>query len=72
LTAKGQTFSEDIAAPKGTVENPLTEAELLDKFRNNASFSTLSANKVEAIIERVADLEKLEDVTDLTRLLTIC
>jgi 2-methylcitrate dehydratase PrpD len=82
ITAKGRKFSTEVLPAKGTSNheavslrgnrtNPLLKAELLNKFRNNAEYSMLSSGKIEQIIEMVNNLDKVEDVTKLTRLLTI-
>jgi 2-methylcitrate dehydratase PrpD len=82
ITAKGRKFSTEIlpakgtshleaVSPRGNRANPLLKAELIDKFRNNASYSMLSSGKTEQIIEMVDNLEEVDDITKLTRLLTI-
>jgi len=71
ITAKGQKFTAEEVAPKGAPANPMTEVEILAKFRNNASFSMLTSSRVEEIIEMIGQMERLDDITKLTRLLTI-
>jgi 2-methylcitrate dehydratase PrpD len=65
----GKKFTTEITTPKGTPDNPMTETELVEKFRNNASYSILASSRVEQIIEIMKCLEKVDDVTELTRLL---
>lgn len=63
-TRSGQTFSHGVDYRKGDPENPPTLQELEDKFRDLAS-ATLSAAEVEATLETVSALEKVEDVSRL-------
>lgn len=71
ITAKGgREFTVEIARPKGTPANPMTEMELIEKFRTNASYSILPSNRSEDIIQITKELEKVDDITKLTRLLT--
>ena len=72
ITAKGgRKYTIDVPAPKGTPANPMTETELADKFRTNASYSMVTGDRVEDIIRIVLELEKLDDITALTRLLAV-
>jgi hypothetical protein len=52
----------------GSPENPLTAQQVYDKFRLLAGYS-LPADKVEAAIAMVQDLDALDDVTRLTAIL---
>jgi hypothetical protein len=49
----------------------MTETELLEKFRTNASYSILPSSRVENIIEMTQSLEEVDDITKLTRLLLV-
>lgn len=71
IIARGRKFSVEISSHKGKPDNPMTESELVDKFRNNASYSMVKSSKVEEIIQMISELEKVDDVTKLTRLTTI-
>lgn len=73
LPAQGTSklFQFEATSPRGNRANPNLKADLIDKFRVNASFSMLSSTKIEQIIETVDNLVELDDVTKLTRLLTI-
>ncbi len=71
LTARGEKFIAEEIAMKGSPTNPASEDELLVKFRNNASFSMLPSDRVEPIIKMINQLEEVDDITELTRLLTI-
>ena len=65
-TKGGRKFTIEITAPKA-----MTETELLEKFRTNASFSILPSSRVENIIEMTQGLEEVDDITKLTRLLLV-
>ena len=71
LTARGEKFIAEETAMKGSPTNPASEDELLAKFRNNASFSMLPSDRVETIIKMINQLEEVDDITELTGLLTI-
>lgn len=49
----------------------MSQAELVKKFRANASYSMLKSSRVEEIIQMIGELEKIDDVTKLTRLTTV-
>jgi 2-methylcitrate dehydratase PrpD len=64
--------SDDVLVAKGHPDNPMSFAELADKFRDCASHSagTLDGDAVERAIELCANLETLSDVSELVKLLT--
>jgi len=66
----GSIYSEKVHHPKGTVPNPLTGKEIQEKFRSLASV-VLPDSRVEAILETVGRLEKLENINLLIPLLTV-
>ena len=70
ITARGEKFTAEEVAPKGDPTNPVTEDEILAKFRNNASFSMLPSSRVELVIKMISQLEEVDDITELTKLLT--
>jgi 2-methylcitrate dehydratase PrpD len=53
---------------KGDPRNPMSESEVLDKFRGNAK-SVISEKQSEELIAAVRDLEAVEDVSQLVSLL---
>ena len=61
------SFTADLA--KGHPKNPMTEAEVIEKFRGNAKLA-ISEQAAEALRDCVANLEKLPDVTKLAGLMT--
>ena len=64
----GRTFEENQPHPRGGLEDPLPPAEIEAKFHANASLA-LGRKKAEQIVAAVKNLETLEAITDLTRLL---
>jgi len=64
----GRKVQHTATIPKGHTKNPLTEDEVLEKFRSNAK-TTISKEKAEALIARVFKLETLSDLGELTALL---
>jgi 2-methylcitrate dehydratase PrpD len=50
--------------PKGDPENPLSERELISKFKHLTE-GTLSSLQADAIIDRVMNLESVGDVNEL-------
>ncbi|MBI4333632.1 MAG: MmgE/PrpD family protein [Chloroflexi bacterium] len=71
ITAGGKTFSIEVSEPKGHYNNPMTDGELIKKFRDNACHSLVRTDKVERAIERIYGLERVDHVCELTALLTI-
>lgn len=72
VTRSGKRFFKEVAHPLGDDrENPMSQKQLEDKFRNCASFSfkKISDANVEKIIGLVSDLEGVEDVTDVMKCL---
>ena len=56
---------------RGSPSNPLTNEELIEKFRDNAGYCALGSDKVEKAIETIYRLEKIDDIKELTALLTV-
>jgi 2-methylcitrate dehydratase PrpD len=54
---------------KGSPSNPMSDAELSDKFRECAAWGKLPRARAEKVIDRVFNLEKLKSIRELTRLL---
>src|SRR5262245_24279541 len=65
----GSVLEKDEKFQKGNIHNPLTSAELTDKFRGLAS-SVFSPERTEKVIAAVRRLDELEDIGQLTSLLT--
>jgi 2-methylcitrate dehydratase PrpD len=64
----GRKFGGRVDFPKGDARNPLTEEEMLTKFRNLAG-GVIGEEKAKKIQEAVFGLEKIETIEELVRLL---
>jgi len=72
VTRSGKRYFKEVVHPLGDDrENPMSQQQLEDKFRNCASFSfrKISGANVEKIIKLVSSLEEVEDVTEVIRCL---
>jgi len=67
-TETGETHQEEVIYPKGHYKNPLTDQELKQKF-TKLTTKSLGRKKTEQIIKQIQDLEKIKQITDLTRIL---
>ena len=65
----GREFSHGVALARGHARVPLTDAELVSKFRECAGL-VLRLGTIERCIELVARLERLQNVSELMGLLT--
>ena len=64
ITCDGKSLKGSSDYPKGDPENPLTEEELFQKFKDLTE-GLLSASTADGIVERVMNLEDVADVTKL-------
>ena len=69
MTRDGQEYSERLEHPKGDPENPLTEGEVLDKFRSQVS-AVFPGERAERILDAVFALPSAPDLSGLVSLLT--
>jgi 2-methylcitrate dehydratase PrpD len=67
----GSTVSGRADFGKGSPVNPMTDAELADKFHECAAWGRLAKPKAEKIVDLVLDLEKVKTIRQLTRLLSL-
>jgi 2-methylcitrate dehydratase PrpD len=67
--ADGQVFRGRADFGKGSPANPMTDAELSEKFRQCAAWGGLDAARTQAILDVVWKIEALRDVNELTKLL---
>ncbi|HIQ30398.1 MAG TPA: MmgE/PrpD family protein [Candidatus Caldiarchaeum subterraneum] len=65
----GRLYEEEVIYPKGHYRNPLTDEELHSKFMKLAS-KPLGRKRAEQVIKLVQELEKIKQITRLTRLLS--
>ena len=69
--AGGRTISGRADFGKGSPANPMTDEELAGKFRECAAWGGLPKPNAEKIVDLVFGLEKVRNIRDLTRLLSI-
>ena len=67
-TEDGQSFTKQADHAKGRAENPLSDAELVDKFKANASHA-LTEGAMDKVVEATFDLESIGNVADYMQLL---
>ena len=56
---------------KGSPANPMTDAELAEKFRQCAAWGKLPKANADKVIDLVLNLEKLKSIRELTKLLAV-
>lgn len=69
LTKGGKEYSERLEHFKGDPENPMTEEEVLDKFRSQVS-PVFPGEKAERIISTIYTLRRAPDLSELISVLT--
>ncbi len=70
ITANGgKRFSKRVDSPKGDPENPLTRQEHINKLTNMASWVGMKQSQIDKLIQTLDRLEKLGNISELTRLL---
>ena len=67
-TRNGEKYSLRVDYPRGHARNPMTDEEIVDKFRNMAS-NHMSDEQMQQITEALFDLENLDDIGDLIKLM---
>ena len=70
VTHSGQRYSSEVAYHKGHYKNPLTDAELEEKFRSLAG-KVLSPSQADALLERMWHLEDVVEMGEILRLTKI-
>lgn len=68
----GRTLHEEVVHPPGGPQSPLSQEDLLEKFRNCAHYSLkpLESSAVEEIITYIRDLEHQTDLSELIKRLS--
>jgi 2-methylcitrate dehydratase PrpD len=67
-TKDGRRFEKRIDNPHGFGDDPLTDGELEDKFRDMAG-KYMGDEQIQKIFDIVWDADRLNDVNELTRLM---
>jgi 2-methylcitrate dehydratase PrpD len=70
VKTKERSIETRVEYPKGELQNPMSQGELEDKFRN-VSHSYMKGHKIEGILELIGRFEKLEDINKVTELLRV-
>ena len=68
LTKSGDTYRLRVDRPRGHARNPMTDQEVIDKFRDMASVY-MSSENMSRLIETVFAMDELEDIGKLLRLM---
>ncbi|MBI4331912.1 MAG: MmgE/PrpD family protein [Chloroflexi bacterium] len=70
-TKAGKTYSKRVDVPSGSPKNPISKEDLMQKFLDCASYSRrpLTQQDIKKIVDMVTNLEKLDDVADIVRML---
>mgnify|MGYP006277119207 CR=1 FL=1 len=67
-TKDGKIYREDLLYSKGSPKNPFTNDELIDKFKILSS-SVLNESKINEVINIVRNLDEMDDISALMRVL---
>ena len=68
LTKDGKTFAKVVENPLGSLERPMSFEDCARKFSDCAK--SLDAGRIERIMQLVGELERLDDIREIIRLLT--
>ena len=68
ITKDGEAFAKVVENPLGSLERPMSFEDCARKFRDCAK--SLDAGRIERIIQLVGQLERLDDIREIIRLLT--
>ncbi|SDU06256.1 MmgE/PrpD family protein [Desulfobacula phenolica] len=67
LMKDGTEYARFLAKPKGDPDNPLTFAELAEKYRN-AAIMAISEKKIDILIKKIKTLEQINDMNEIVAL----
>ncbi|MCG6533909.1 MAG: MmgE/PrpD family protein [Syntrophales bacterium LBB04] len=67
LTKRGDTYRFRVDFPRGHARNPMTDEEVIQKFRGMASVH-MSQDRLERVVDTVFGMDQLEDIGDLMKL----
>jgi 2-methylcitrate dehydratase len=70
VTKSGKTYSAEVPYHKGHYLNPMTDAEVEEKFRSLAK-DLLSPTQTDALLEKLWHLEEVEDIGEVIRMTQI-
>ncbi len=67
VTTSGQRYASQVAYHKGHYRNPLTDAEVEDKFRSLAA-EHLPNDRIDTLLTHLWHIDEAPDLTELLRL----
>ncbi len=72
IVAGGKTYTGNKSSARGSRETPLSDNELVHKFKDNAEYSPMAGQhqRIDRIIEMLSTLEEIEDIAPLFQLLS--
>lgn len=65
----GREYSHRVDTPKGDPKNPMTDEEILTKFKDCASLAPVPL-EAEHLLEMIHKIESLDDITELMNIMT--
>jgi len=65
----GRWFEKYIEHPKGSPDNPFTDQDHMDKLKNMAACTNMKQSQINKLIKTLNEVEKIETIPELTRLL---
>lgn len=68
ITKQGEKYSARVDYPRGHARNPMTDEEIVGKFKGMAS-KHMSDERMEQLIDAVFEMDELDDVGKLNRLM---
>jgi 2-methylcitrate dehydratase PrpD len=68
ITQTGETYTQFVDIPKGDPRNPLTKAQVEDKFKTQASY-VLNEEDILKSIEMIYNFENLDNISELMTIL---
>lgn len=68
VTKQGDVYSKQVEDPLGSLQRPMSFHDCTEKFRDCAK--PLGIEKIDRIIERIGQLEKVKDIRDIIDLLS--
>jgi 2-methylcitrate dehydratase PrpD len=68
ILTNGERYETRVDFARGTYKNPMSYHQVTEKFRSLTS-DVIKKDRIEAIVEEVEQMEKLQDIRNLTRLI---
>ena len=73
VTKNREVYQRRVDHPRGSIENSMSYEEIVDKFMNCSKFTPneIPEKNINEIINRVGELEKENNITEITNLFTL-